>query len=125
MLKVIETYPSENWNLVGSTVLTGLVVVFIALILLIAAFCLIGAFFAPKTRPKPEKLSESPTVPEPAAIPEQTVISPEVIAVISAAVAAYGEKDGKAYRISSVRLAAHMTRRVWNASGLTENMRGF
>jgi len=129
-LKVEETFPSENWNLLGSTVLTGLVVVFIALILLIIAFWLIGVFFAPKTKKKPDSEADPVQIPAPA--PEtahepeiQSGIPGEIIAVISAAVSAYSEKDGKAYRIHSVRAAAHTARNPWNAAGLIENMRGF
>jgi len=133
-LKVTEKFPSENWNAVGSTVLTGLVVVFIALILLIAAFYLIGLFFAPRKSAKQVKgggvqaqKENAPPPPEPELAEDtgEDGISGEIIAVISAAIAAYGEADGKQYKIHSVKMAAHATRSPWNAAGLIENMRGF
>jgi len=126
-LKETAEYPSDNWNLVGSTVLTGLVVVFIALVLLIAAFWLIGVFFSPK---KPQKAEIKEVAPPPVLEPAETetqddVTDNAVIAVIAAAIAAYGAAEGKTYRINSVRMAAHTMRKPWNAAGITENMRGF
>jgi len=131
-------YPYQDWNKLGSTVLTGLAVVFIALILLIAAFYLFGLLFAEKKtekKPKqaektPQSISKTPESPEPALTEEITESadaedSPEtVIAVISAAIAAYGESEGKSYRIKSVK-PARAARSPWNAAGITENMRGF
>ena len=49
----------------------------------------------------------------------------EIIAVISAAIAAYGEAEGKQYRICGVKKREKSQRSGWSTAGIAENMSGF
>ena len=49
----------------------------------------------------------------------------EIIAVIAAAIAAYGEADGKQYKIASVKRKEKALRGNWSAAGIHENTRPF
>lgn len=123
--------PSDDgyWSLVGSTVVTGMVVVFLALAILIGFLFLMGAILSHKKKPKEEKAEVAAVQNNPA--PEAEIIDAaeeddsEVIAVISAAIAAYSEADGKQYRITSVKKREKNQRSGWSAAGVIENTRGF
>lgn len=123
--------PSDDgyWSLVGSTVVTGMVVVFLALAILIGFLFLMGAILSHKKKPKEEKAEVAAVQNNPA--PEAEIIDAaeeddsEVIAVISAAIAAYSEADGKQYRITNVKKREKNQRSGWSAAGVIENTRGF
>lgn len=123
--------PSDDgyWSLVSSTVVTGMVVVFLALAILIGFLYLMGAILSRKKKPKEETTEAAAVQSTPA--PEAEIIEAadeddsEVIAVISAAIAAYSEADGKQYRITSVKKREKNQRSGWSAAGVIENTRGF
>lgn len=127
------TVPAENINKMWSTVVTGLVVVFIILILLVFILWALGKVMNIKIKPKEsEKAAAAPApaaipVPAPANAPEEEYEEDdgEIIAVIAAAVAAYGEAEGKQYKIASVRRKEKAVRSSWGAAGVAENTRPF
>lgn len=131
--KASGTVPAENINKMWSTVVTGLVVVFIILILLVIILWVLGKVMNIKIKPKEsEKAAAAPApaavpVPAPANAPEEEYEEDdgEIIAVIAAAVAAYGEAEGKQYKIASVRRKEKAVRSSWGAAGVAENTRPF
>ena len=141
-----------NWGLVGSTVVTGLVVVFLILAILVFFLWIFGKIFkaineASDKRERKKLISRNDQMksfhlesgktpapaPQPAAAPE-TAPEPdeeyidedddEIIAVIAAAIAAYGASEGKQYRIASIK-RPKSARSGWSAAGIAENTRGF
>lgn len=131
--KASGTVPAENINKMWSTVVTGLVVVFLILILLVIILWAMGKVMNIKNKPKETKKPE--TAPEPAFVPvpipsvaaeeEYDEDDGEIIAVIAAAIAAYGEAEGKQYKIASVRRKEKAVRSSWGAAGVAENTRPF
>lgn len=119
--------PSDDgyWGLVASTVVTGFAVVFLALAILIGILYLMGAVLGrTKKKAEPEK-TETPAVQPVVETVEEADEDDEVIAVISAAIAAYGEAEGKQYRITGVKKRDKAQRSGWSAAGVIENTRGF
>ena len=123
-----------NWGLIGSTVVTGVVIVFLILAILIFFLWAIGKIFQSiensKTKKAKQKIADA--APTPAVQPVSAEVyeedeedDDEIIAVISAAIAAYGEAEGKQYRISSVKKREKSQRSGWSAAGIADNMRGF
>ena len=131
--KASGTVPAENINKMWSTVVTGLVVVFLILILLVIILWAMGKVMNIKKKPKESQKAE--TAPTPAFVPvpippaaaeeEYDEDDSEIIAVIAAAVAAYGEAEGKQYKIASVRRKEKAVRSSWGAAGVAENTRPF
>lgn len=122
--------PSENIDLMWSTLVTGLVVVFLILILLVIVLWALGKVMNIKRKPKEAAPKAEPQKSE--AAPAQAVIEDEfeeddseIIAVIAAAVAAYGESEGKQYRVASVKRKEKAVRSNWSAAGVAENTRPF
>ena len=140
---------NEQWGLIGSTVVTGLVVVFMILAVLVLFLWLFGKIFKAinesgdrKARKKIrmdnsmksfklENASSKPSAPAapaaPAPGPEQEYEEEEdeeIIAVIAAAIAAFGEAEGKQYRIASIKRPRN-ARSGWSSAGIADNMRGF
>lgn len=123
---------SEKGSIALSTTLTGLVVVFLTLLLLTFVISIFGKVVGglsqkPKTKapaPAPSPAPASvPTVElEPMAEEASYEDDDELIAVISAAVYAYGEASGKKYAVRAVRPSG---RNNWSAAGLAENTRPF
>lgn len=122
----------DYWSSVGIITLTGLLVVFVILALLIFFFILLGAIFKSidNSKKKKAKAVEETKAAEPVQAAAEDVSAEavnsddELIAVISAAVAAY--TDGEGFTIKSVR--KHEGKRVrsaWSAAGITENTRPF
>lgn len=122
------------WTKVWAVVITGLVVVFLALVLLIVFVQIFGKIFSgiankekkgskPDVIPVPQvTVSENVTrsVPE----PEISGDDDEVIAVISAAVAMMAARDGKKYAVRSINRTENRRRSagsVWGAAGQREN----
>ncbi len=121
------------WTKVWAVVITGLVVVFLALVLLIIFVSIFGKIFtgignASKNRSsKPETpavniTKSAPPVSAPAA-PVTAEDDTEVIAVISAAVAMMAAQDGKNYAVKSIKRTDGRRRQgsVWGSAGQHEN----
>ncbi len=110
--------------------ITGLVVVFLALIGLWAIVALFGMFFSqkkPKAPQAPKQEAPKPAASQPApsikpAMQVEDGIGDEVIAVISAAIAAMS--GGAPVAIRSVRRARE-ARPVWAQAGLMQNTQPF
>jgi len=127
------TVPSEHVDMMWATLVTGIVVVFLILILLVFILWLLGKVLNIKRKPKdiPAQVpaSAQTAAPEVSIDPEEDVDwfedDSEIIAVISAAIAAYGEADGKQYRIASVKRKEKSLRGNWSAAGIHENTRPF
>lgn len=123
------------WTKVWAVVITGLVVVFLALVLLIIFVSLFGKVFSSIDKNKNSKQNKQETpiqakpevhieIPKPAASDDDG----NIIAAISAAVAMMAEADGKKYAIKSVKRAVGRGRQagsVWGAAGQRENTRPF
>ncbi|MBR1831000.1 MAG: OadG family protein [Ruminiclostridium sp.] len=133
-----------DWGLIGSTVVTGLVVVFLILAILVLFLWLFGKVFkgignlqqkkaqkaAEEAAAKKAAETKKPSAPAPvqaSAVSEteyEEEDDDEIIAVIAAAIAAYGEAEGKQYRIASIK-RPRTARSGWSAAGIADNMRGF
>ena len=129
MAIITEEYASQNLSGMWASVITGLVVVFLILGILIGFIYLIGLFsnIGKKKEKKTEKAPEAP-VAEPAPVVEEEVYEEddsEIIAVISAAIAAYGEQDGKTYAIKKIRRSEKQPRSSWGNAGVVDNTRPF
>lgn len=123
----------DYWSSVGILTVTGILVVFLILAILIFFFWLMGTIFKSVNKSKAEKkaLDEAAKTESPApataveAAAEETD-NEELIAVISAAIAAY-EGDG-GFTIRSIRrrdAGSKNTRSAWSLAGLGGNMRQF
>ncbi len=117
---------------VASVVLTGLAVVFLALLLLIGIFYLFGAVFNKKPKvkkapPAAEKTISTEKTPIIKAEPMPVIengIDDETVAVIAAAIAAMSAQTGKKLRLLSVGSAKNR-RTAWAQAGLADNTRPF
>ncbi len=117
---------------VGSVVLSGLSIVFLALVLLILFVWLMDKVFkavngAKKKAPAPkEELKAAPVAPAPTPAPVvEDGISDEVVAVIAAAVAAMGAESGKTFKLTGIKRSSGSRRGVWGNAGAAENTRPF
>ncbi|MBQ5990853.1 MAG: OadG family protein [Oscillospiraceae bacterium] len=122
------------WTKVWAVVITGLVVVFLALVLLIVFVQIFGKIFSGIAN-KEKKGSKPDVIPVPqVTVPENVTRSvpepeisgddDEVIAVISAAVAMMAARDGKKYAVRSINRTENRRRSagsVWGAAGQREN----
>lgn len=123
----------DYWGSVGILTLTGILVVFLILAILIFVFWLMGTIFKAVNKSKEEKkaLEEAAKVeaPAPAPVVEEAAEADddeELVAVISAAIAAY-EGDG-GFTITSIRRRGAdngNARSAWSLAGLGGNMRKF
>ena len=113
------------------TTATGILIVFAALVVLIFIIWLFGkAFSGVKKSEKKTEKKAAPVKAAPAAasvvLPAATQSNDDIIAVIAAAVAVYGESQGKKYAVRSVRRSANTGgRSAWAAAGIAENVRSF
>lgn len=140
-ISIPTSFMKMEGSYVASVVLTGLAVVFLALLLLIIVFKLFGLVFSRKPKPKKVKKAKAVkqeqevkqnTPPVAAAKVEETTavppesdgISEEIIAVISAAIAAISASNGKKLKLMSVK-ASGSTRKLWAQAGLNDNTRPF
>ena len=123
-----------DFTLAGAVIITGLVVVFIALIGLWFIVWLFGKLFMAvdsTSKPSQPKMdapkSAAPKAPSNTAIKNAMVveegISDEVVAVIAAAVAAMGSAAG-GFALRSVKRVRE-ARSVWAAAGLAQNTQPF
>ncbi len=130
----------DYWSSVGIITITGLLVVFLILGILIFIFWAMGQFFksmddkknakkkeAEKPAPTPAANVNNAVVKETAPAAEQPETDDdEIIAVISAAIAAYSEQDGKNYQIKSIRPKKDFRARSnWSMAGIADNTRPF
>lgn len=126
----------DYWGSVGILALTGILVVFLILAILIFFFWLMGTIFKAIDKAKAEKKAsadaakvDSPTPAAEASVVEtvsEEADEEELIAVISAAIAAY--EGGGDFTIRSVKRRADKgshTRSSWSMAGLGGNMRQF
>lgn len=126
-----------NWGLIGSTVVSGMVIVFAILGILIFFLWALGKIFqsidnSNKKKAEQKAAETAASAPVPSSAPSDEVYEEdfeddddEIIAVISAAIAAYGEAEGKQYKIMGVKKREKSQRPSWGAAGISENMRGF
>ena len=126
----------DYWGSVGIITVTGILVVFFILAILIFIFWLMGTIFKSidnnkKNKAEAAKKAAAATAPAPAPAPvvEEAVSEPdsdeEIMAVISAAVAAYAAEEGTAYTIRNVKRRDNRTRSAWSLAGIGENTRPF
>lgn len=129
-------YMSANDAL--SVLCVGFAVVFIALIAMVLFFSLLGMVMqaiekaSRKNATAKSKKSEESAKAKSAAVVEQTKpeivvedgVSDEVIAVISAAVAAMSDGD-KRYALRSVKKSRQGGRPIWAMAGIRENTSSF
>ncbi|MGN0643250.1 MAG: OadG family protein [Huintestinicola sp.] len=122
-----------EWDYVGAVVISGLVIVFSALVLLILMVTIMGKIFTSlKNKSKPEiappKAQSAPAAPAPKAetAVDENGISDEIVAVIAAAVAAMSAEDGKTYAVKSIRKSVEKRgRSSWAAAAAAESTRSF
>lgn len=119
---------------ISSVVITGIVVVFIGLILLILFVSIYGKIFETianrksnkskqkidSVNPAPNKVAETP---KSAPVVEDGV-DEEVVAVITAAIAAMSDKSGKKMVLKSIK-NSKPARPAWANAGIVENTRPF
>lgn len=123
-----------DWSYVGAVVISGLVIVFVALILLIAAVWIMGKIFTALKSGKSDKGGKTVEAAAPAPKPknESAPVSQdmedesEIIAVIAAAVAAMSEEMGQPLRIRSIKRAGGVSAgNSWARAARSENTRAF
>lgn len=124
----------DYWGSVGIITVTGILVVFFILAILIFIFWLMGTIFKSidnnkKNKAEAAKKAAAAPVSAPAPVVEEAVSEPdsdeEIMAVISAAVAAYAAEEGTAYTIRNVKRRDNRTRSAWSLAGIGENTRPF
>ena len=125
----------DYWGSVGILALTGILVVFLILAILIFFFWLMGTIFKAVDKSKAEKKAsaEAAKVDVPAPVVEAVPVEAaavdndeELIAVITAAIAAYEESGD--FTIKSVRRhgdKSPQARSAWSMAGLNGSMRQF
>ena len=124
-----------DWITAWGTVLTGLVVVFVALGLLILLLTIMGKVLGGTgKKPAPAKAATpkaAPAAPAPAKKPAPVVtaaddIDGEIAAAITAALAVIlaEEGSGKSYVVKSVK-RVRSGKGAWGQAGLAENVRPF
>ena len=134
LLAMVESVVSaEGYNYVWAVVITGLAVVFLALVILIAIVWLMGKIFSIGSGKKKISAEQKKTIVPAKTVPVKTATvntadNDEVIAVIAAAVAAMGQADGKTYKVKSVRAVKNnnsASRSAWTMAGLQHNTAPF
>lgn len=125
----------DYWSSVGIIALTGILVVFLILAILILFFYGLGAIFKAIDKNKEKKkeaAKQTAAAPAPAPVAAPVVEDAvdeddeeEIIAVISAAIAAYAEEDGTSYTIRSIRRKGDRSRSAWSMAGINADMRQF
>lgn len=109
----------------------GLAIVFGTLILLVIVFWAFGAIMSAvgkkgKTEKKAVKKAPAAPAAKPAVMPAAAQDDDELIAVISAAVAAIYDSDGRKYVVRNVRpVSRGGGRPVWAAAGIAQNTKAF
>lgn len=121
----------DYWSSVGIIALTGILVVFLILAILIFIFWLMGTVFKVMGKSKKEKKSAAAEAEKAVAAPV-TVTEPadeedyaddeELVAVISAAIAAYTEES---FTVKSIRKRGSRSASAWRTAGISQNTRPF
>ncbi len=129
MAIITEEYASQNMGGMWATVITGMVIVFLVLAVLIGFITLIGLInkLGSKMK-KPAAVTAPVAVNKPEEIAEEEIYEEddsEIVAVISAAIAAYGEQEGKTYAIRRIKRSEKQPRSSWGNAGVNENTRPF
>lgn len=119
---------------VGAVVLTGIVVVFIALILLVLYFSIQGKILSKslydsndvKKNLKPTENKTLDNIHQ-IVLPQTNSDEDEVVAVISAVIASLSASDGKTYKVKSIKpvKSYSSSRPAWAMAGLRENTTPF
>lgn len=127
---LIPAAEEMTFSYVTAVVITGLSVVFLALIVLIMFVWAFGKIFTrKKLAPTPAKSTQVtkkplPSIPKPQVA--ETKNDDDIIAVIAAAVAAMGESEGKKYRLRSVKAVKNKpSRSAWSMAGIQNNTNPF
>ena len=126
----------DYWGSVGIITVTGILVVFFILAILIFLFWLMGTVFQNIDKSKKAKAEaakaaavKAAPAPAPAAVEEVAEEDEdnddEIMAVISAAIAAYAEEEGTSYTIRDVKRRDKRARSAWSLAGIGENTRPF
>lgn len=122
----------DYWGSVGIIALTGILVVFLILAILIFFFWLMGTIFKAHDAKKAAKNAASvkkevytpaPKAAEPVSqMTEEAEDDAEIVAVISAAIAAF-EGEGKSFSIKNIsRHKDNRVRSAWSMAGIRDNM---
>lgn len=124
----------NSWGFIISVTLTGLIVVFSALVLLvliIMVFSKAGEAFG-KGSEKKEDIKTAPKVPEKPVSAAKPAVQQEddgeIIAVITAAIEAMRSAEGitGGFKIRSVKqTSAVPVRKAWSMAGISDNTRPF
>ncbi|MDE6102907.1 MAG: OadG family protein [Oscillospiraceae bacterium] len=114
---------------VTAVVITGLSVVFLGLVILILFVWAFGKIFTARNKSVSKDAPEQKTA-KPAPVAAPVTVSndseDEIIAVISAAVAAMGNADGKNYRVKSVKAVKNRpSRSAWSLAGIQNDTMPF
>lgn len=130
MAIITDVSAADNINAMWATVITGIIVVFLILAVLIGLLYVISFFSNLGNKKKKEtKAAAAAPAPVPAPAPveviEEDEDDTEIIAVISAAIAAYTAGDGKSYAIKKIKRAEKQPRSSWGNAGVNENTRPF
>ena len=139
-----EAIHTSDKDLSGTTiaavVITGLAVVFIALVILIVLVSLYGKIFDTINKKNEQKAAEAKAaeakkaeaaapkkVEKPAAPVVQDGIEEETVAVITAAIAAYGAQTGRKLAVKSIKASqgGSARRNAWSAAGIADATRPF
>ncbi len=136
--EVIHTSDRDlSGGTIASVVITGIAVVFLALAILIGLVWVYGKIFQTvNARADKKKAQAAQAVKQPEPIEEPSAIvaddtlgsnaQEEIVAVIAAAIAAYGAQTGKRLMIKSIKPSgAPAGRSAWSAAGLAEATRPF
>ncbi len=126
----------DYWGSVGIITVTGILVVFFILAILIFLFWLMGTVFqnidkSKKAKAEAAKAAAAKVAPAPAPAAVEEVAEEdednddEIMAVISAAIAAYAEEEGTSYTIRDVKRRDKRARSAWSLAGIGENTRPF
>lgn len=126
----------DYWGSVGIITVTGILVVFFILAILIFLFWLMGTVFqnidkSKKAKAEAAKAAAAKAAPAPAPVAVEEVAEEdednddEIMAVISAAIAAYAEEEGTSYTIRDVKRRDKRARSAWSLAGIGENTRPF
>lgn len=123
----------DYWSSVGIISLTGILVVFLILAILIFFFWLMGTIFkavdkskaAKKAAAVPVKTAPAPVVETAEEISEDDN-DEEIVAVISAAIAAYAEAEGTSLTITGIKKhRENRARSAWSMAGINDNIGRF
>ena len=116
----------STFEIGANVTLSGIVIVFLALILLVLVISAFSLFFKEKKVAKCETPKQvAKPAKKPVAVANTTEDEDEIIAVIAAAVDAIYSGSGKKAVIRSIRPATVGGRPAWATAGLMENTKAF